>query len=330
MTLQYTPTQLIHKISQNNFSYTTSRTKKITETDTNIGNLNDKSESLKKSLKKLKRYSSGGTSKDMLEKHLTDFLKSYNDMKESSESVTDKDVQNQLAKLDKLFTDHKKELRKIGVEQVYGKYTLDSKTFEDAKDKNIESVLTGYDSFLGKADKIMRKLDETAGDALYDIVERKISSTTQYNEKDLVLASCATLASVSESALNKYNPFVQAGNYSEIKDSILGTLDYFADSTMNIFHVQSDKSDSVDNYYKLCIENKDTLAKVGLIFDGDTKSMTFDDTIDMTTSDFKSAYNALFGDNADFRKDVSAYCKDIINDTLQPEKIGVSLIDMQV
>lgn len=55
MTLQYTPTQLIHKISQNNFSYTTSRTKKITETDTNIGNLNDKSESLKKSLKKLKR-----------------------------------------------------------------------------------------------------------------------------------------------------------------------------------------------------------------------------------------------------------------------------------
>lgn len=40
-------------------------------------------------------------------------MKSYNDMKESSESVTDKDVQNQLAKLDKLFTDHKKELRKL-------------------------------------------------------------------------------------------------------------------------------------------------------------------------------------------------------------------------
>ncbi len=72
----------------------------MTETDESIEKLQDKSEALQKKLQKLKRYTSGGISKDMLEKQVTDFLKSYNDMKESSESVTNKDVQKQITKLE--------------------------------------------------------------------------------------------------------------------------------------------------------------------------------------------------------------------------------------
>ncbi len=88
MAIQYTPIDLINKISNNNFSYTTHRIKKVTETDTSIEKLQEKSESFMKKLKKLKRYSSGSISRDMLENQLTDFLKSYNDMKDLSLSQT--------------------------------------------------------------------------------------------------------------------------------------------------------------------------------------------------------------------------------------------------
>lgn len=115
MAIQYTPIDLINKISKNNYSYTTHRVKKVTETDESIEKLQDKSEAFQKKLQKLKRYTSGGISKDMLEKQLTDFLKSYNDMKESSESVTNKDVQKQITKLEKLFSDNDKALKRLAL-----------------------------------------------------------------------------------------------------------------------------------------------------------------------------------------------------------------------
>lgn len=58
--------------------------------------------------------------------------------------------------------------------------------------------------------------------------------------------------------------------------------------------------------------------------------MSFDNTIDLTTSEFKDAYNRLFGENAAFGNTAAENCKNIINDLLQPEKIGVSIIDYQI
>lgn len=333
MAIQYTPIDLINKISNNNFSYTSHRIKKVTETDTSIEKLQKKSESFKKKLKKLKRYSSGSISKDMLEDQLTDFVKSYNDMKEGSESVTNKDVQKQITKLEKLFTDNKKELKKIGIEEVNGRYTLNSKTFDKAKGQNIDALLTGHDSFISKADKIMRNLDETAEDAVYSTVTHNTSTTTKYEDSDLVYASYATLASSALLTLEKCNAFVQSGNVSDaiVQGSVSDSLDYLVNSTNILLRISPEKSGSVKQYYQLCLENKDKLASVGLNFDSDNKQMTFDDsTVDMTTSDYKSAFNELFGTNAAFNTELSASCKNMVNDILKTSKIGVSIIDEQI
>ncbi|MDE6364784.1 MAG: hypothetical protein K2L86_11100 [Lachnospiraceae bacterium] len=332
MAIQYTPIDLINKISNNNYSYTTHRVKKVTETDTSVEKLQDKSESFRKKLQKLKRYTSGGISKDMLETQLTDFLKSYNDMNESAESVTNKDIQKQITKLEKLFTDNEKDLKKIGVEKVNGRYTLNSKTFEKAKDKNIDTLLIGHDSFINKADKIMRNLDDTAGNAVYSTVTHNTSTTTKYEDLDLAYASYATLASSSILTLEKCNAFVQSGNVSDaiVQESIHDSLNFLASSTNIILRISPEKSGSVKQYYELCLENKDKLAKVGLNFDSDNKQMTLDSTVDMTTSDYKSAFNELFGANAAFGTELSAYCKNMVNDILKTSKIGVSIIDEQI
>ena len=332
MAIQYTPIDLINKISKNNYSYTTHRTKKVTETDTSIEKLQDKSEAFQKKLKKLKRYSSGSISKDMLEGQLSDFLKSYNDMKANSASVTNKDVQKQLTKLEKLFTENKKELKKIGIEEVNGRYALNSKTFDKAKDKNIDALFIGHDSFISKADKIMRNLDEVAGDAVYSTVKHNTSTTTKYEDLDLMYASYATLASSAVLTLNKCNPFVQSGNASDaiVQQTIHDSMNFFANSSNVILQILPDKSGSVKQYLQLCGENKDKLASVGLNYVNGTMYLKYDNTVDMTTDAYKSAFNELFGANAAFSSSLSASCKNILNDLLKTSKIDVSIIDEQI
>ncbi|GFI21444.1 hypothetical protein IMSAGC011_00214 [Lachnospiraceae bacterium] len=326
----YTPVDLINKIRDNDFSYTSSYVKKITETDTDIQKLQDSEDSFRKKLKMLKSYSPGGTSKDMVEKRLEDFIKSYNDLEKDSASITDPNVKKQVSKLKKLFSEHEKDLRKVGITKEKGKYSLNYKIFKNAKDKSIDQLLVGHDSFIGKADKIMRKLEETTDNAEYSIVEHKITQTTEYKENDVLLATKVTLAGSILSALQKNNSLVQSSVISNptFQEDIKKSLTSFADfiyNTNNTDHVET-----IGKLNQLCLDHKEELSKIGLTFDSENKKMRFDDTIDLTTNDFTSNFNTLFGENAVFGTTAAQDCKKIIHDLLQPEKIGVSIIDQQI
>jgi len=336
MNVQYNkPTDLFDKIRQNNYSYTYSYSKKITETDDNVEKLQDKAKAFQKNVKKLKRYSPGGISKDMLEDQIEDLVKSYNTMKNSSDKVTDKDSQKQLTKLEKLFSDNEKALKKIGVTKTDGKYAFNIKTFEDATDKDINTLFVGYDSFIGKADRIMRKLEETTDDAQYNVVEYKLSSTLKYKESDIVLAANMTLAGNTTEALKASNNLVQSANtdkdIQDIQESIETFLTNFAQSVYRTD--AATENETVQKLNQLCLDNKDKLAKLGLNFDDEEKNLFFntapDNKIDITTSDFRNAYNELFGENATFGTQIAEYCKDIFNTIIQPDKIGVTILDEQ-
>lgn len=327
MNIQYKPIDLINKISQNNYSYTGSYTKKMTETDSDIEKLQGKAETFQKKLKNLKRYTSGGISRELLSSQVEDFVKSYNDMKSSSGKVTDKDVQKQLSKLEKLFSDNEKSLKKIGIEKVNGKYTFDSDTFEEAPDKYVDAVLVGHDSIIGQADKIMRKVDETADDAQYIVTEYKLNRTLKYQKEDLELAAYMTLAGNTTSAIKTSNSLVQSSNISDndVQTSIKTLLTYFAQSVYRTDDAA--ENEDIDRMNQLCLDNKEKLAKVGLFFDNDQKNMFFDTNTDLTTNDFKTTYNELFGQNALFGNTVTEYCKNAFNGIIQPEKLGISILD---
>ncbi len=323
MTVQYTPFDLIQKIMQNNYSYTHSYTKKITEADENVEKLQDKVGKFKKSVQKLKRYSAGSISKDLLESQAEDLVKTYNDMKNSSAKVTDPDVQKQITKLEKLFTDNEKSLKKIGIEKVNGKYTFDSKTFQEASDKRINELFIGHDSFIGQADRIMHKIEDSTEAAQYVVSNYKISRTQDYDAMDMVLAADVILAEKTTAAMEA----VPADKLSDntVQNSVSLYLGYFAKS---VYHPDSG-FESTDALNQLCHEYEEKLAKLGLTFRGDPEKLSFNDSIDMTTPDFQNTYNELFGKNATFGNKVLSYCKDIFAEIVQPDKIGVSIIDAQ-
>ena len=65
-------------------------------------------------------------------------------------------------------------------------------------------------------------------------------------------------------------------------------------------------------------------------FDSNKGSKVFN-TVDNVTSDqFKSAYQNLFGSESKFASGISEYSKNAFYSIINPEKLGVSIIDKQV
>ncbi len=325
MNIQYKPFDLIDTIRDNNLSYTHSFTKKVTTADANVEKLQDKAESFRKSVKKLKRYSPGGISREMLTDQAEDLVKSYNAMKNSSDLVTDKDVQKQLSKLDKLFSDNERTLRKAGIEKLNGKYTFDRAAFAEASEKTINTLFTGHDSLVGKADKILRNVEETTDDIQYVTSEYNVSSTLKYEEKDMLTAEYSTIAGQATSTLK----LIPSGALSDssMRDSVRDLLQLFSKSAYRTN--SAGKNENIDKLNQLCLDQKDRLAKLGLTFDSGQKNMIFDANVDMTTADFQNTYNELFGKNAAFGNTVIQYSKNVFNDIIKPDQIGVSIIDAQ-
>lgn len=328
MAVQYTQMDLLNKIAQNNYSYKNSYVKKVTEVDENVGNLQDNMSTFKKSMKWLKKYSSGATSKTRLEKELNSLIKSYNEMDKNADSITDKDIQKQMTKLEELFSENAKNFKKIGIEKVNGKYTLDSSKFEDADDKALDALFIGHDSFIGKADKILRKVEASADDAHYSKVERKMTSVTNYDEVDVSLAAFMTLAQQTKSAMSEYNASVQSGSLpADVRNAIETDLRYFA---ISAYKTYDEESGNLEKLNQLCRDNEEKLNKVGIYFDNDYKTMSYVSGVDMDTADFKDAYDELFGGNAEFGKKVQEYTGNVFNSIVKPDKIGVSVIDITV
>ena len=329
MTVQYTQMDLLNKIAQNNYSYRNSYVKNITEVDENVGKLQDNMSTFKKNVKWLKKYKSGATSKTRLEKELTSLIKSYNGMDKNVDSITDKDIQKQMSKLEELFSENEKNFKKIGIEKTNGKYVLDSTKFEDADEKALDALFSGNDSFINKVDKILRKVESSADDAHYNKVERKMTSVTNYNEVDVSLAAFMTLAQQTKSAMSEYNASVQSGSLTnDIRNAIETDLRYFAISAYKTYG--DEESGSLEELNQLCRDNEAKLNKVGIYFDSEYKIMSYVAGIDMDTVEFKNAYNELFGTDAEFGKKVQEYTGKVFNSIVKPDKIGVSIVDVSV
>ena len=109
MAIQFTTNDLCSKIKEN-YSYTGPVQKKVLEVDTNVQNLKKDIEEFHKTVRSLKKYSNGLTTKSKLERQLSKFVKSYNNMKKTSDSITKDNLKNQLTELDEFIGDNKKRL----------------------------------------------------------------------------------------------------------------------------------------------------------------------------------------------------------------------------
>ena len=329
MAIQYTPNELINKISNNDFAYTYSYKKRVREADTDVEVLQKDIEDFRKNVRSLKNYSSGVTTKSKLEKQLNKLVKSYNSMKKTAGNVTDDEVKEQMTKLENLFTDNEKNLKKIGIKKASdGKLSFDEEVFKDVEDKDIDKLFLGKDSFIDMANKIMRKVEKSADEAQYDMVERRISRTTRYDQQDIVVADKFILADAVVSTLAAYNEKVQS---NALDSTDQGNLELDFNILAAIYNIDPDnKSGQKANIQQLYIDNKDNLAYVGLSFDADETSMSYDKDVDMSAEKFRSAYQKLFESGSDFGKGIEEYSKNAFISIINPEKLGVSIIDEQV
>ena len=334
MAVQYTPIGIIQKISQNNNTYTNSYKKKVREADADIEALQEDAEAFRKSVRALKRYSPGVTTKTRLEKQLKELAKSYNSMKKSAAGVTNEDVKKQLSELEDLFSENEKELKKIGLKKTDGKYEFDSDIFEEAEDKIIDSLLTGKDSFIRQADKIMSRVEAGADDAEYHYVERNISRTTRYEQEDMEVVALLTLAGEVTSVMKAYGGKIQAGTLEDAdKENIEQDLIYLGQA-MYITD-KNEESENLEKLNQLCRDNENKLAQIGLKFDSEYKKLTYDENTDMSSDAFKSAFYELFeksevsGEPAFWEK-LSKYSRNVFNGIIKPETIGISIIDTQI
>lgn len=329
MAIQYTPSELIGKISNNNFTYTNSYNKRVREADTDVEDLQKEIEDFRKNIRSLKNYSSGVTTKSKLEKQLNKLVKSYNSMQKAAGNVTDDKVKEQMTKLEDLISDNEKNLKKIGLKKSSdGKFSFDEEAFEDAEDKDIDKLFSGKDSFIDLANKIMRKVEKSADEAQYDMVERRISRTTRYDAQDIVVAQKFTLADAVVSTLAAYNDRVQSGSLGEEDQKNLNYDFIILADTYRID--QDDKSGEQANIWQLYKDYEIDLASIGLSYNADTESMVFNAVADMNSEQFKSAFKNLFASGSEFGDRISEYSKKAFYNIINPDKIGVSILDEQI
>lgn len=329
MAIQYTSSQLLKKISDNNYSYTSTFNKKIQESDSNVEKLQKEVDVLKNDVRKMKKYSNGIASKTMVEKYLKKFVKSYNSMKKAAGDVTDKDVKKQLEKLDEHILKNEKDLKKIGIKKsLKGEISFNEEKFKDAENKDIDKLFTGRTSFISIANKLMNNVDKSTNSAQNKLIDHKIRKTTKYDINDITVAKDFILGNEIASKLTAYNGIVKDGI---LNDNDMSDIDNDLERLTFVYGLDSnDVGGQKENFQKLFETNKDDLADVGISYDESSKAVHYNKVADMNNDKFKQAYNKLFAEDSVFGKSIIEYSKNAFYNIIRPNSLGISLIDEQL
>ncbi|MCM1184178.1 MAG: hypothetical protein NC337_12470 [Roseburia sp.] len=328
---QYTIDRLCSKIAES-YSYTGSYSKRVVEADDDIQSLQKNIEEFRKSVKDLKKYTSGVTSKARLEKQLKKLADSYNDMKKTSGSVTDKELCKKLSKLDELISGNERALKKIGIEKSGDKLTLDKEALEDATDAELDSLFSGRDSFIDKIDKVMRDVDKDAANLEYETVTRRISRTVKYDKDKVDLVTSLNSLRNTVFGLQHFADVMVSGSMSENdRTAMNAALEEFRQLyNLNVEDRESlDEGDALKTIKTLCMTNEEQLNRIGLSFNPGDGRMEFSGNGDVSDADFKAAYLSLFSEenDASFGAAVTAQCQNVFYSVIKPNDIGVTIIN---
>lgn len=328
---QYTIDDLCSKIA-GNYSYRSVCAKKTVEANENVQNLQENIEKFRKNVKCLKKYTSGVTSKSRLENQIKELVDSYNGIKKTSGSITDKDLCKKLSKLDKLFSDNEKALKKIGIKKLGNKFTFDKEALEDAADAEIDSFFIGKDSFISNADKIIRGIDKDAEDLEYETVIRNVSKTVKYDRDKIDLVASLNSLRNNILQLQYFSGVVASGSGSvEDEDTINTALKQFQELyNQNVMDKSSmDEGNALNAIKNLGTVHEAQLNQIGLSFNADNGRLEFSGNQNIFDPDFAKAYLSLFStdDEASFGAAVTTQCQNVFYLIVKPDDIGVTIIN---
>ncbi len=337
------------QLNNSNYAYTVSSKKRVVEVNDDVKNLKTTLDDFRKSVKSLKKYTSGVTSRDRLEKQLKDFVKSYNSVTKKADSITDAELKSELDGLDKLINDNEKLFKKIGItKNKKGKFEFDEDSFEDAETEDIDALFSGRTSFIAQANKMLGNIEKDADETEYSAVVRDISYTKKYDKSFLeqlrTIQLCASDAmDIAKIAGNKAEGYETAikENISKIYGAA-GIIDEMFVLRLNANLFQSSyKSEGLDNIKAVLNDESiiENLGKMGITPNyGDNNNLiNFSADLDYwnnkcaaspeNSKAFCEAFETLFGENNTFANIIIEGCKKAFYDIVEPESLGVNIID---
>lgn len=323
MNISYSATDLYKKIQENGNSYISSYRKNVREANVNVQSLQEDVESFRKSVRRLKNFDSDTFTREKLEKYLDDFAEKYNELKESGEKITDKELSKTLSKLDDFMEENKKSLKKLGLKESDGKWTFDSELLEKTKDSDIDKIFEGNDAIFKKLDKLMRKVEKNADEEEYQTVLRNFHTVTKYSEKDMEQGIASRCMILTVDNVKAYNSVVQ--NYDSASDisGVMQGLDIFCADYNDIVSNPTEVAEEyVDKMKKETDAYEEHLNNIGITIQDGYLEQIYGKVVDDT---YKNSYAALFGENAAYGTLIKTYAKNIFDKTFKTENLGITI-----
>ena len=328
MNISYSASDLYNKISSNGNSYISSYRKNVREANINVQGLQEDIEGFRKSVRKLKNFDSDTVTRSKLEKYLGDFAKSYNELKDFGEKITDKELLKTLSKLEDFMEENKKSLKKLGLKESDGEWSFDSELLEETKESDINKLFEGNDALFKQLDKLMRKVEKKADEEEYQMVLRNFHTVSKYSKEEMEQAGIAHYLQGVISGVQERNKEVQAYDSATgaSSESIKKGIDGFIAGYNSVLEKAMD---SVSNYKKDIIEKTKeaetvtNFSKLGITVKDDGTLEYYSDAIIDDT--FKEGYAALFGENAAYGNVIKTYAKNIFNTTMRTESLGITI-----
>lgn len=342
MNITYNMSDFYQLVSDNNNIYKSQNKehKTVLTADSNVEDMQEDITTLRKKIRSLKSYHNNTYVESKLSKQLESFKDAYNELKEKYDSVSDNEkLSKELNKLENLISDNMKSLKKVGIKyNDKGYLTYDSEKLEDVEDSTLETLFSGNDSFISKANKIVGKIEDAANDTAVKSERVAYHRTVSYSDEELQLAyHCADVQNVMI-GLSAENTIIKGieDTIADIENSVyIGvyqeSVKYrtaYQESFVELYNTLLEKADesTVKQMKELSSMQKDTLNAIGLSFDESGKMEIAEDVKNISKDvDFTTNIEKLFGENATYREGINSIADELLNKTLKTEKLGITI-----
>lgn len=316
---------------QDGYKYTTHYQKNVRETNTEVEEYEEKLTDMRKAIKNLNQYKSATTTKEKLEKQLKNFVKTYNEVKDGAEEITDKKMLKSLKQVESLLTEHEKELKKLGIrENTKGEIIFDSEKFEDVEQKDIDKLLVGKDSLIRDIFKMTKTLQKQAKEARYNTVNRQFFSQIPFESDNVAVATASLELTVDISKCEAVNTLIQNGSMTDEQiTNIHDNINCFINS-YNTLSVAYSENSQITAMVEKTASYQNELSTIGISIDESSNILTYSKVDTLGTDEYKAAYEILFGNSdSTYSNLLEQYATKIYTTALDTDSHGIS-IDMQL
>lgn len=315
-------------------SYQYSKSKDVYKVNAQARVVSDEAASLRKTIRKLSQYDSFSSTKKTVQKQMEKFTDEYNAMLKNEGKVDDKNYRKSFKQLKELVDNHKYKLKKIGFayDEDSKRYKLDLEKFDEASNKELEKLFANDDSFMVKAEKLVKKLHKTAN-AKIDTTQRQTHIGTIQLGKQQFLAATAAMNSVT--VLSNLRKLSQSGTMDEERSELTNIyLDAFAEqlTAFTKCSADSDETESVEALLNLFNEHQSEFKELGFKlttddYDGSAKLIYHEQDWTGDTEEAqqrRQIFDTLFGGASDsFGVKAEALSKKIFRKAMQLDKSGI-------